>query len=233
MQVKKSIPNIVIAFLLLPIVVAVSKTFYQEIASIREITELGYPFLWGVGSYLFLQAFLFKLTPLYTIGHELVHGLACLLCGGRITSFQISGKGGAVGLTKTNMFVELAPYFLPFYTLLLLLSYFLNERFLHLGDWNRPFFFLFGFSLCFHLAHTVESLKMRQSDLARAGFFLSLILIYLANIIIVGLLLASIFDALSTRRFLLTIGSLSGETYLEVWRWLVSFTSTHLSPSGE
>ena len=228
---NKNILNSIVAVPLLPVVVGVSRALYQEMASIREITELGYPFLWGAGGYLLLQTFLFKLTPLYTLGHELMHGTACLLCGGRVTSFHISKNGGAVGLTKTNTFVELAPYFLPFYTLLLLFTYLLNEQFFHLGDWNRAFFFLFGFSLCFHLAHTVESLKTRQSDLARAGFFLSLILIYLANIIIVGLLLTSIFETLSTRRFLLTIWGLSGETYLEVWRWLVSFVSAHLSLS--
>ena len=68
-----------------------------------------------------MHILVFKLTYLYTLGHEAIHVIATWLCGGHVTSFSVSKWGGNVSTSKTNFFIELSPYFVPIYTVGLLL----------------------------------------------------------------------------------------------------------------
>ena len=74
------------------------------------------PFLLGASAIFFLWKFskLQKvLTFVHVLEHEIMHGIACILCGGRLNSITVGLNGGLANVTKGNIIVNLAPYCLP------------------------------------------------------------------------------------------------------------------------
>ncbi len=107
---------------------------------------------------------------LYVASHELTHALAALFSGVRVRKISVKRQSGYVLLDSTNAFISLAPYFIPFYTLLAAASYWLAGRFWHSGALRPWFLAAAGFTLAFHLLHTAEILSGPvQSDLRKAG----------------------------------------------------------------
>ncbi len=140
-------------------------------------------FLGGFAGYALLHATgLLRLKRLYIFSHELTHAIAAWMFGARVLSFVVRGESGHVDLSRSNIFISLAPYWAPFYSLLLVFAY-------RLLLWAGPpahlrevFLAGMGASIAFHLAHTVESLwATHQSDLDEAGIALSMALIALLN----------------------------------------------------
>ena len=79
--------------------------------------------LWlGIGYTLWLVLWFVMPQPAraYVMAHELTHALWALLFGARIRKMKVTAKGGSVSLSKTNLLITLAPYFFPFYTVLVL-----------------------------------------------------------------------------------------------------------------
>lgn len=158
------------------------------------------------GGSLFLCAFfgyaalhalrLVRLRRLYVLGHELAHALAAWARGGKVYRIVVRAESGYVNLSRTGIFVALAPYWLPVYAVAVVAAY-------RAALWAGPppwaaeaFVLLMGASLSFHLSHTVESLTTaRQSDLDSAGVPLSLALIVLLNALVVLAALKCLFPA--------------------------------------
>lgn len=141
---------------------------------------------------------------LYTAAHELTHALAAVLTGVRVRKIHIRRESGYVLLDSTNMFISLAPYFVPFYTLAVSAAYWTAAHF-----WNaaplRPWFLAAaGFTLAFHLLHTADILSGPvQSDLKKAGgAVFSMPLLVLLNCLGLAVALKLLFpDLLSARGY--------------------------------
>jgi hypothetical protein len=118
----------------------------------------------------------------YVFGHELTHALWTWLLGGKVKKFKASAKGGHVVVTKNNFVIALAPYFFPFYAVLLMLL-FLTGRWLwkweHYAVW---FHLLLGASYGFHVTLTWHILKSTQSDITEQGHLFSAVIIFLGNV---------------------------------------------------
>jgi hypothetical protein len=69
----------------------------------------------GVVTWLVVYLFMPRTMWLYVLGHEFTHALAAMLAGGKISSFQVSAKGGHVITDRVNWWITLAPYFVPLY----------------------------------------------------------------------------------------------------------------------
>lgn len=127
----------------------------------------------------------------YVFGHEWTHALAALCCGGRLLRKPvISASGGHVITDRSNLFITLAPYVLPFYSVLVLgafglagLIHPLPEELLWL------LYALLGYSWAFHLTYTLRMMRIRQPDFQKGGRFFSVIAIVLANLWLLCLLL--------------------------------------------
>ncbi len=144
-------------------------------------------FLTGIGVYLVMHLVLWKPIFIHVMGHELTHAFWSFVFGGRTKSLQVSSLGGQVTLSKTNFFVALAPYFFPFYTALLVPVFAIT------ADKFKPLVsLLIGFSLAFHIALTLHSLREHQSDLQQVGVVFSLIFIYFMNLLVFTFLLSLI-----------------------------------------
>ena len=131
-----------------------------------------------------------------------MHVLAVLISGGRVTSIKATSSGGSISATKSNMFIALAPYFFPFYTIIVTIVFFLIRWIFKVEPSYTLFLFLIGFTLTFHIVLTLDLLKSKQSDFAYAGYFLSICLIYFMNIIIVGFTLSLLFNDVIFSQFI-------------------------------
>ncbi len=166
--------------------------------------------LWffALGGVLYFISFLTLPRPLtaYVLGHELTHGFFIILCGGRIRDFDYGRNGGFVVTDRNNTLISLSPYFVPFYTIVVMLVFalltpFIDVTRLYTGvlygfisfKWTWLLFALVGFTWVFHLTFTVWMIGKDQPDLRENGVFFSLVLIFLVNLLVVaaGLIAAS------------------------------------------
>lgn len=148
----------------------------------------------GAVSYLAAERVLTKPMWLYIVGHELTHALSGILSGARIYSLRAGSKGGEVHLSKSNAFIALSPYIVPFYAAVVVVLYAAARRWLKAPPTIEPVFqALLGAALAFHFSLTFSALHRQQSDLKVVGFFLSSVLIAIGNALILALLAVSLF----------------------------------------
>jgi hypothetical protein len=152
----------------------------------------------GVLLYILFERFLTKPMWVYVVGHELTHAVSGLISGAKIHSFKAGARGGEVQLSKTNAFIALSPYILPFYTVAVIVFYAILRRWWDIPKLHYTFEFLVGMTLAFHLSLTVSAIHAHQPDLKVLGFFLSGVLILLGNALILGLLGVTLFKKTPT-----------------------------------
>ena len=128
----------------------------------------------------------------YVLGHELTHALWGLLFGAVPSKLRVSAAGGSVNLTKSNMLITLAPYFFPFYTFVVVIAAIVTYAFIRPLPWLPLWMFAVGFTWAFHALFTLETLAQRQPDVKLYGRIFSWVFIFLANVALVLVFLASV-----------------------------------------
>ncbi|TAG08898.1 MAG: hypothetical protein EAZ42_08900 [Verrucomicrobia bacterium] len=127
---------------------------------------------------------------LYVLGHELTHVVFVKLCMGRVMDIHVSTEGGYITTNKSNLLISLSPYFVPFWTVVFALAYALAKHWAGFGDrWDTLLYGMLGVTWMFHLVWTLWMIPGEQPDLKDNGTLLSLAVIYLANLLVVSLLL--------------------------------------------
>ncbi len=125
---------------------------------------------------------------LYVLGHELTHAVWGLAFGARVSNLKVGARGGSVQLTKSNVWITLAPYFFPFWTMVVVgiaLAVRAVMHFTHPGaPLPAPWLWMFavGFTWCFHACFTLRSLMQTQPDVQEYGRIFSWTLILACNI---------------------------------------------------
>lgn len=186
--------RVMVGILLLPVGVAVTKTVLSLMATLGAVSGLTHslPVL-AVGVGVLLWGVIFYVLPrpvrTYVLAHELTHALWGSIFGAHVSSLRVSKTGGSVMVSEVNWFVALAPYFFPLYTILVMIGYYLLALFVDLRRWELLWFGLIGLTLGFHWAFTLESLAQSQSDIRRYGRLFSYTLIYVLNLLGIGLML--------------------------------------------
>jgi len=185
------VARFVAALLLLPLCAAVTRAMLDMVfISSTAASPLAPPALaLAGGAAAWLAVFFFLPHPMraYILGHELTHAVWGLAFGARVSGLSVRSSGGSVRLTRTNTLITLAPYFFPFYTMLLVAIRLALGLFLDPAPYHLLWLFLIGLSWCFHLTFTINSLLIRQPDIAVCGRLFSYALIYLLNLAGVGL----------------------------------------------
>ena len=125
----------------------------------------------------------------YVLGHELTHAIFVYLCGGKVSSMHITADGGYIMTNKSNVLIALSPYFIPFWSVVILLVSTVLEVFFKIPYHSETLYFLIGSSWTFHLLWTLWMIPRDQPDLEENGIFFSLVVIYLANVIVLSVLL--------------------------------------------
>lgn len=135
----------------------------------------------------------------YVLGHELSHLIVARAFGGKIFDWSASPTGGYVETNKSNTWITLAPYLIPFYSLAVMLLFGLLGIFWSLHDpvplpigshgvTLAPVWFFYaalGLTWWFHATYTIKTVLTHQSDLERNGEFFSMSLIFLINILLI------------------------------------------------
>ncbi len=160
------------------------------------------------GGVLWAVAYLAGVRPVtaYVFGHEFSHLVTARLFGGRIFDWKVSAQGGYVETDKSNTWITLAPYLIPFYTLVIMLVFGIvglaldmqQAHTVSIWQWTlslKPLRFLYalvGMTWFFHATYTFKTVVAEQGDLKRNGEFFSMMLIFLINaFLLIALFLAS------------------------------------------
>lgn len=179
-------------------------------------------FVGGMLGWCAVWMFLPHPTKSYVLAHELTHAVWGLLFGAKIGKLKVTAKGGSVQLSKSNLFITLAPYFFPFYTAICLLAAAITR--LCMGRLPCPAAWLaaIGATWCFHVCFTFESLKVRQPDICEYGRILSYATLISANLLVLSALLVLATTAMSFATWALTLAKLTAAFYASVFRYLAA-----------
>ena len=181
--------KLLIAIILLPTISAVTQTLYWlmiENVPYANANPLFSPLTLGFIGGLLLLLFVPRPIRTYVLGHELTHALWGLLMGARIGKIKVSKQGGHVELSKTNFLISLAPYFFPFYTVIVIAIYYFVSLFISVDPYHKLFLSLVGITWAFHFYFTIQMVMTRQPDIKQNGRLFSFIIIYNLNLITLG-----------------------------------------------
>lgn len=143
----------------------------------------------GMFSFVLLLKVLPGQARMYVLGHELTHAIWGMAFGARVSNLKVRSTGGSVMLTKSNMWITLAPYFFPFWTAVVALLALAVHAIMHFACPEAPFplpwlwMYAVGFTWCFHACFTIRSLMQTQPDVQEYGRVFSWTLILACNII--------------------------------------------------
>ena len=181
-----------IGVLLLPVCAAVTQTVLSLVQSLAPeagvlLPPSGMALIGGFLLWQLLYLILPRPARSYVLAHELTHALWGWLMGARIMDIKVRKETGSVTLSKSNFLVSLAPYFFPFYTVLVIAAYGVLSFFTDVQVYEFWWLALVGLTWGFHVTCTLHSLLQRQSDIRDNGHLFSYALIYLMNVLGVAL----------------------------------------------
>ena len=188
-----------LAFMLTPLCFITIITLLQQsseepiLHSIWYSTEL-LCFLVGVGSMIswFVAGIANdRLLYLYVLGHEMTHAMFVYVCGGRISDIHFSSEGGYIMTNKSNILIALSPYFIPFWSAVLISVHSFASLWAPIPAGGLILTGLLGFTWTFHIIWTVWMIPKDQPDLKEHGTFLSLMIIVLANLLLISVMLCA------------------------------------------
>ena len=137
-------------------------------------------FAGGLGFFIFIS----RLPFLYVFSHELTHWLAAKAFRRRTGRFRVGGTSGSVAVEQPNVWIVLAPYFVPLYSIVWTGLYgFCRMVLREPGPWLTVLFACgLGITYAFHVRLTAHALCRSQTDLRIYGPFFSLSLITFCNL---------------------------------------------------
>lgn len=183
----------IVGLFLLPPCYILTAAFFSTLthATAHEF-YLAPAFLWftaGGAIWLFFYFALPRPLVVYVFGHELTHALFVWLMGGSVSQFRVARDGGHIVSSKINTWIALAPYFVPIYSVIVIVLYGAVSLFADLEPWRPVLYALLGLTWAFHATFTLSMIPKGQSDLAYGGNFFSLLVIYLMNLLLLSFLL--------------------------------------------
>ncbi|WP_322609858.1 hypothetical protein [Pontiella agarivorans] len=155
----------------------------------------------------------------YVIAHELTHALWALMMGGRIGKMKVGKDGGHVELSKTNFLITLAPYFFPFYTVILIAVYYLLSFYIDVEPYRIWWLSGVGLTWAFHITFTISMLAERQPDVQEHGRIFSYAVIYIANLLVIGLWMVMV-GTPKTETFLNLLKTDTVAVYSDTWQYI-------------
>lgn len=159
------------------------------------IIKLHWPFRKGTGKA--------NLEMIETFMHELTHQIVALFLGRRLHSFYAEQHSGVVytsGSVNTHLFVALAPYCLPWLSLIYVIA-----RVMIKPEWIWLYDLLIGLSLGFNGVCIFKDTRHTQPDINQYPLFFSFIYIatfLLFNLMIILICIGKEFNIVETLRYM-------------------------------
>jgi hypothetical protein len=179
----------IVAVLLLPVCAGAAMALWQVLCASGRADAVWLPLLAGAACWLAVFLLLPKPMWIYVFGHELTHALWTWLFGGEVKKMKVSSEGGHVVISKGNFVIALAPYFFPFYAVLVIAVFAFGHFLWNWADYLVWFHLAVGAAYAFHVTLTWHALKTRQSDITSQGYLFSAVIIFLGNagVLLLGL----------------------------------------------
>lgn len=138
----------------------------------------------GFAAGLLLFAFGTRFLGVYVFGHEFTHWLAAKCFFRKTGAISVNSTSGSVAVEHPNVWIILAPYIVPIYTLLWIGLYgVLLLCFAEPKPWFRISFHVgVGLTYAFHVVRTAHALSRQQQDLKLYGTVFSLSVILCSNL---------------------------------------------------
>jgi hypothetical protein len=178
--------------LLVPFIPLIYAFSYQALFYFQELRfEDVVFFLLGLAVYALLYALFWnkRIDFLETLEHELTHAAAAVAILQMPTKLVVDpeSRGGKAGVTETVgcFWVALAPYFLPTFTLPMLLI-----RAVVPPPFDKAVNFAIGFTLAFHYVRLIKDLLVKQSDITKTGIIFSAVSLICLNLVFLVVILA-------------------------------------------
>lgn len=171
----------IIALVLVPACIGAASASWRVIRASGSADTTWVPMLAGMACWVVVYRLLPKPMWIYVFGHELTHAVWTWVCGGRVKRFRAARDGGHVVVTKTNFLIALAPYFFPFYAVLVVAVFVTGRFFWSWQPYIVWFHLLLGAAYSFHLTLTWHILKTEQTDITQQGYLFSAVVIFLGN----------------------------------------------------
>jgi len=162
---------------------------------------------------------------LYVLGHELTHAVFVVLCLGKVSGFRVGLDGGHVVTNKSNLLIALSPYFVPFWSVVCVAILTTITTFYPFPGQENLLFVILGSTWSFHIFWTLWIIPRDQPDLKENGTFLSLNIIYVANVVLLSGLLCLASRDLSWRDFVYNWANNSLDLVSPLWESLLSLYS--------
>ncbi|MBU1083740.1 MAG: hypothetical protein KKG84_01475 [Candidatus Omnitrophica bacterium] len=219
-----------IGLLILPVAIGTAKAFGSAISDISFLNGVLHLLERGVLIYVLFHVLVLRPVYIYVLAHEFVHVIATWICGGKIVSFNVRPSGGNVVTSKTNLFIELSPYFVPLYTIIVGMIFAVIR-----ATGKGPVFmseillFLIGITLALHLVMTAEALRVQQPDIMKSGIIFSYALIFIGNLVVVIGVFSIIFADVNFMDFIRNAYSSSMEIYRAVYAKILILRANYIS----
>lgn len=182
--------KMLVGIALLPACWGTSVSVYKLYQASVESGLVGSMEAWAlpIGFVLWVVVFFLLPRPVrtYVLGHELTHAIWALMMGGRVGKLKVGKTGGHVVLSRTNFVITLAPYFFPFYTVLVIAAYYLAGVWLDVEPYRAWWLGAVGLTWSFHVTFTVHMLAEHQPDIQEHGRIFSYAVIYAMNLLVIG-----------------------------------------------
>ncbi|MBN1521047.1 MAG: hypothetical protein JW928_00830, partial [Candidatus Aureabacteria bacterium] len=137
----------------------------------------------GILIYFALHLFVRRRPVIYIIGHELTHMIFVWLFHGWAWKLKIRKNQGSITASKDNLFISLAPYFFPLFTIFLLIIYIFSITFVKNNLTFSILQTIIGITTGFHFLFTAEMILSQQNDFNYLGRALSVVLIISFNML--------------------------------------------------
>jgi hypothetical protein len=198
-SIKTQLGRLIVAAIAAPAAVGLTGVL---VSCLKDFSISYIPFFLGVLAYTLGYPVFKKPFYAYVVGHELTHVLGVWLARGRVHDMRVGEHGGMVKTDTANVWVSLLPYLFPIYTALLLFIYMILSIVWDMSKFHSIMVFLVGATWAFHLWMTLYVVRHNQPDIEQSGVIFSAVIIYLANLLVLGTLLVIISPELTFKDFL-------------------------------
>ncbi|MDF3128055.1 hypothetical protein P0Y35_02480 [Kiritimatiellaeota bacterium B1221] len=173
--------------LLLPCVAGLATAIYQLVISVYmhpEAMRILNHFLIGAAIWFVLFILFPRPVRSYIFAHELSHLLAAWMSGVKGGALEVHADGGSVEVEKTTLWISLAPYMIPLYSLGLIGCHYLAGLWWDPQLWLPLLPFGLGLTWSFHLCFTLYILMHPQSDVQPYGLLGAYSMILAVNLLL-------------------------------------------------
>jgi len=178
--------------LILPLIIAFFIAFKTQLLSLPANKEVWV--FWGVGSYVVLNLFVYNFKEVYTSGNALVE--------------------------KMLPFLKPAGYFVPIYSLFLIIVYVIIVLLGRGASLQSYFLFAIAFTMAMHLILTAHEIYEADSSFLKAHYFLTFGAIFIISLVVISLLLAWVIPEYSLVGFVKSLVSQTSQLYKSIYKGL-------------